>query len=102
MRVAYLVNQYPKVSHSFIRREILALERRGIAVARFAVRGWDEAVVEPQDQQERDRTRYLMQEGVRGLFLPLLRSCLGVPRRFGAALILALRMGKRADRPWPY
>jgi hypothetical protein len=26
MRVAYLVNQYPKVSHTFIRREILALE----------------------------------------------------------------------------
>ena len=28
-RIAYLVNQYPKVSHSFIRREILALERQG-------------------------------------------------------------------------
>ena len=27
MRVAYLVNQYPKVSHTFIRREIGALER---------------------------------------------------------------------------
>jgi hypothetical protein len=25
--VAYLVNQYPKASHSFIRREIEALER---------------------------------------------------------------------------
>jgi len=24
--IAYLVNQYPKVSHSFIRREIAALE----------------------------------------------------------------------------
>jgi len=30
LRVAYLVNQYPKVSHSFIRREILALERQGV------------------------------------------------------------------------
>ena len=42
LRVAYLVNQYPKVSHSFIRREILALERQGVAVERFAVRGWDD------------------------------------------------------------
>ena len=40
LRVAYLVNQYPKVSHSFIRREILALERHGVSVERFAVRGW--------------------------------------------------------------
>lgn len=29
MRIAYFINQYPKVSHSFIRREILALERQG-------------------------------------------------------------------------
>ena len=28
MSIAYLVNQYPAVSHSFIRREILALEAR--------------------------------------------------------------------------
>ena len=27
MRIAYLINQYPKVSHSFIRREIFALVR---------------------------------------------------------------------------
>ena len=37
LRVAYLVNHYPKVSHSFIRREILALERLGISVQRIAV-----------------------------------------------------------------
>ena len=31
--IAYLINQYPKVSHTFIRREIAALEREGIEVA---------------------------------------------------------------------
>ena len=31
MRIAYLVNQYPKVSHTFIRREIQALEALGYA-----------------------------------------------------------------------
>ena len=30
MRIAYLINQYPKVSHSFIRREIL-----GVGATRF-------------------------------------------------------------------
>ena len=32
MHIAYLINQYPKVSHSFIRREILALERQGFEI----------------------------------------------------------------------
>ena len=39
MRVAYLVNQYPAVSHSFIRREILALERQGVEIVRVCAAG---------------------------------------------------------------
>lgn len=39
MRIAYLVNQYAMVSHVFIRREILALERRGVEITRIALRG---------------------------------------------------------------
>ncbi|HEY0061073.1 MAG TPA: colanic acid biosynthesis glycosyltransferase WcaL, partial [Telluria sp.] len=46
MKIAYLVNQYPKVSHSFIRREILALERQGFDVERIAVRGWGDTLVD--------------------------------------------------------
>jgi colanic acid/amylovoran biosynthesis glycosyltransferase len=38
MKIAYLVNKYPKVSHSFIRREIAALEACGLLVARFSIR----------------------------------------------------------------
>ena len=38
MRVAYFVNQYPAISHSFVRREIQALERQGLDVARYAIR----------------------------------------------------------------
>jgi len=32
MKLAYLVNRYPSISHSFIRREIEALERRGAEI----------------------------------------------------------------------
>ena len=42
MRIAYLINQYPKVSHTFIRREIQALERKGVSVMRLSIRGWNE------------------------------------------------------------
>ncbi len=39
MRVTYFTNQYPKVSHSFICRKILALERQGVEVVRACSEG---------------------------------------------------------------
>ena len=41
MKVAYLMNTYPLVSTTFIRREIHALEELGVQVERFAVRTWE-------------------------------------------------------------
>ncbi|WP_420935755.1 hypothetical protein ACOJR9_07935 [Alteromonas sp. A081] len=38
MKIAYLVNQYPKISHTFIQREILALEQQGFSVKRLSLR----------------------------------------------------------------
>lgn len=102
LRVAYLVNQYPKVSHSFIRREILALERRGIAVDRISIRGWDDKVVDEQDVAEQARTRYVLRQPR----LRLIATALGVfferPRLFVGALLEAIRMSRGADRPLPY
>ena len=40
--VLYLTNQYPKVSHSFIRRELRAVEALGVTVHRAAFRGWED------------------------------------------------------------
>jgi len=102
LRVAYLVNHYPKVSHSFIRREILALERLGIAVQRIAVRGWDAAVPDAADQAEQSHTQYVLRRGVLALLQPTLRTLLTRPGRFMHALGLACRMGWRGDRALPY
>ncbi|MCC4116433.1 glycosyltransferase [Aromatoleum toluclasticum] len=102
MRIAYLINQYPKVSHSFIRREILALERQGFDVLRVAVRGWDAELVDAEDRSEQARTTYLLQDGMGALAKAVMQAALHSPGRFFAALRLALRMGRRADRPWPY
>lgn len=101
-KVAYLVNQYPKVSHTFIRREILALEALGLEVMRLSVRGWENEVPDPVDESERQKTRYLLQDGVVGL----LKSAVSVfskdPVRFLSTLKTAIGMGIRADRSWPF
>jgi len=102
LKIAYLINQYPKVSHSFIRREILALERQGFEVLRIATRGWDAELVDAEDHQEQARTTYLLRDGLGALAKAVAQTAASAPARFLAALRLALRMGRRADRPWPY
>ncbi len=61
LRLGYLVNQYPKVSHSFIRREIAALETEGISVVRFSIRTCQDELIDPLDQEELQKTRVLFQ-----------------------------------------
>lgn len=102
MRIAYFINQYPKVSHSFIRREILALERQGVEVQRIALRGWDAELQDADDASERAKTRYVLQRGIKGLLAPAWQVLRAQPRRFFRALQLAMRVGLRADRAWPY
>jgi colanic acid/amylovoran biosynthesis glycosyltransferase len=102
MRVAYLVNQYPKVSHTFIRREILALERQGVHVARFALRGWDADVKGSEDLAERARTRHILRQGVPRLLWRAVRRTLEHPQRAWRALRAAFQMSRQAERPWPY
>ena len=100
--VAYLINQYPKVSHTFIRREMQALERQGVVVERIAWRGWDADLADPDDRAERGRTRYVLDKGLRPLIAAAGATLLRVPGRFLSALGLALRMSRRSDRSWPY
>ena len=101
MHVAYLINQYPKVSHSFIRREILALERAGLEVTRVAVRGWDDVAADSADEAEKARTRYLLQGGLLRLSLALLRCLVTRPLAFAVALGSALRFARGSRRPLP-
>jgi colanic acid/amylovoran biosynthesis glycosyltransferase len=102
LQIAYLINQYPMVSHSFIRREIHALERLGVVVRRVAVRGWEGQLADPQDVQERTRTRFLLQQGVTGLIGPLLRAAVASPARFYRAFALALRCARGSDKSLPH
>lgn len=98
MRVAYFINAYPKVSHTFIRREILALERLGLTVDRFALRGWDSNLVDPSDLLELERTRFVLKAGVVLLVVRALAVALARPRCFSRAFKLMWRIAQGSDR----
>lgn len=98
MKITYLINQYPKASHSFIRREIVALERQGFDVQRIAIRGWDRYLPDDEDEKERQRTLYVLKDGLRSLLLPTLRAFMCSPSNFLSAIRLAIKMVRTSDR----
>jgi colanic acid/amylovoran biosynthesis glycosyltransferase len=102
MKITYLINQYPKVSHTFIRREILALEKQGFEIQRIALRGWSDNVVDPQDVEEKSKTKFVLNAGAAGLLGATLKVLITKPVLFFKTLILACRLGMKADRSLPY
>ena len=102
MQISYLINQYPKVSHSFIRREILALERQGFNVQRIALRGWNEHIVDLEDLTEQKKTHYILQQGLLSLAFALLKTFFTKPKSFFTALLLALKMSHKSEKSLPY
>ena len=98
MRIAYLVNQYPTTSHSFIRREIHALEAQGVEVLRFSIQPLREQLVNEADRLERGRTRVVLGAGAAGHALSVLACAVRRPAAALRALILAIRLGWRSDR----
>jgi glycosyltransferase involved in cell wall biosynthesis len=98
VRVGYLVNRYPAISHTFIRREIAGVESSGIDVRRYSVRAEESGAIDEADRAERDRTTVLLEKGLGPLFASLLGAAVGRPLKFMTALRAAWAMGKRAGR----
>ncbi|MBY0579678.1 MAG: glycosyltransferase family 4 protein [Burkholderiales bacterium] len=93
MQVAYFINQYPKVSHSFIRREIIELENQGVEVARFSIRRDGIDIVDAGDRDELAKTIYLAEVGKLRILLMTLQTAISSPLRWIQALHCAIRMG---------
>lgn len=98
MRIAYLVNRNPRTSHSFIRREIHAVEALGHEVLRFSLRPLDEQLVDPADVRELELTRVVLDAGAVRHALALAGAALRRPAAFARAAALAVRVGWRSDR----
>lgn len=98
MKVAYLVNQYPHVSHSFIRREIRAAEALGVQVFRVSIRTPGVALVDEGDRDEQGRTHVLLGDGLIPLVVACAWTALTRPLRWLRAAGLACRLARRSGR----
>ncbi len=81
MKIAYLINQYPKVSHSFIRREIAGIEASGMRVMRFSIRSCSTELVDEADKLELEQTRVVLGSGILRLLFGLIRVAVTRPIR---------------------
>jgi glycosyltransferase involved in cell wall biosynthesis len=98
-KVLYILNQYPSTSLTFIRREILELEKNGVEVERVGLRGWDAELVDDVDKAEHAKTRFVLNQGLPRLLLTLMKMAAFSPGRFLSAARLCLRMTRRSYRP---
>jgi glycosyltransferase involved in cell wall biosynthesis len=98
MRIAYLVNQYPKISHVFIRREILAVEREGCEVTRYSLRRTGDELIDPLDREEARKTQAVLDAEWWGLLGAMVWAAARRPAAFLRAILLVIRVGWRSER----
>ena len=98
LRIAYLTTEYPKVSHTFIRREILELERRGHHVWRMAIRGAGGAIADAADRDEAQKTIVCLNLPKSGMLMSIAAVKLRHPLRWLRAMGMMWRMSKVSDR----
>ncbi|SFL93523.1 Glycosyltransferase involved in cell wall bisynthesis [Methylorubrum salsuginis] len=92
-------------STTFIRREIEALEQRGLEIRRFAIRAWPVALVDLRDVAEQGRTEYLLTGNLAGLVGAFLREAADNPGGLLRSLPTWLRLARDTGglvRPMAY
>jgi colanic acid/amylovoran biosynthesis glycosyltransferase len=95
--IVYVVNQYPAVTHTFIKREIQALESLGFPVIRVAMRAGAH-LVDPDDLAEHAKTTHILQRPWH-LAITVAMAALRRPARFLKATAMAIKLMRRSDRP---
>jgi len=97
MRVGYFTNQYPAVSHTFIRREIAALESLGVTVNRYAL-FCAENLVHDEDKAERERTKLVFKTSPFEILRILIATAVLHPIVTVKVFAAAVKMGWHSDR----
>ena len=98
LRIAYLSTEYPKVSHTFIRREILELERRGHEIMRLAIRDSVGAVADHADACELEKTIVCLSRPKMEFAAALAWTVITRPLHLLKASRVAIKMSRVSDR----
>jgi len=103
-RLGYLVSQYPGISHTFILREVLGLQRLGFRIEPASVNLPDRPVerLTADERTEAERTYYIKQQGASGAAGAMLTRFVRAPGRFFSTLLCALRLGGPDPRKLSY
>ncbi|MFI5316438.1 MAG: glycosyltransferase family 4 protein [Myxococcota bacterium] len=89
--IGYFASEYPSISHTFIRREVIALRRRGLEIRTFSIhRPPSGAPFGESDRREREQTSYLQPPGIVSTLAAHFRELLRSPLRYFRALAIAL------------
>ena len=98
LKLAYLTTEYPKGSHTFIRREILEMEGRGHQVLRLAIRGPGSAIADSADRLEAEKTIHFMRLPRFDILAKAAHTVFTRPFKWLAALRMTLRMSRASER----
>lgn len=95
VRLAYLVSQYPAVSHTFILREVARLRALGFGIEVASINDPDRAAgrLTAEERAEAATTFYVKRAGARGALRAHLRVAAAHPAAYARGLGAALRLG---------
>src|SRR4051794_24147844 len=103
MRIAYLVGEYPRVSHAFIRREVDGLRERGVSVMTAAIRPAPPGeLLNDDDRRAAAETWTVLPPHWVDLVSAHVRAAFRRPLRYVSTLGVALRLsgGGARDNLW--
>jgi len=98
MRIAYFINRYPAPYHTYIRREIRAMEALGVSTFRYALRSDGANSLDREDEIEEQLTEYLLSLGIANIARCCIATILLQPTESIKAFCDAIKIGFRSDR----
>ena len=101
VRLAYLISQYPRLTHGFILQEVRELRKLGCHIQTFSVSAADrpESDLSEAEREEFRQTFYIKAQSILSICESHLRVFVSRPGAYLCGLLFALRLGKwRPDR----